>query len=123
MVVSVVYQTKNVHSSLLSCCDWYFKNSRIKYKMIKKEGLGKNQITYMKHIKIQSYHMGFVFIPKYMIWKGKQCVHIHSQIIRYHTVNVYCDIVPNFQTLIFLTNKHMISITKPVLQYFLTFTI
>ena len=34
------------------------KKSKIKAKIIKTEGLGKNQITNMKHIKIRSCHMG-----------------------------------------------------------------
>ena len=43
----------SIHSLLLSWRDRYFKNSKIKYRMIKAEGLVKNHITYMKHIKIQ----------------------------------------------------------------------
>ena len=45
--------TKSIHSSLISWCDRYLKNSRIKAKILKVEGLVKNHITYMKHIKIQ----------------------------------------------------------------------
>ena len=44
---------KSVHASLLSRRDWYLKNSNIKEKMIKTEGLMKEKITHMKHIKIQ----------------------------------------------------------------------
>ena len=44
---------KSIHFSLLSWRDRYLKNSRIKSKMLKAEGLVKNHITYMKHIKIQ----------------------------------------------------------------------
>ena len=32
--------------------------------MLKTEGLGKKKIEYMKHIKIQSCHMGVIFMPK-----------------------------------------------------------
>ena len=44
---------KSIHSSLLSWRDRYLKNSRIKSKMIKAEGLARNHITYIQHIKIQ----------------------------------------------------------------------
>ena len=44
---------KSIHSSLLSRRDNYLKNSKIKPKMLKPEGLMKRQITYTKHIKIQ----------------------------------------------------------------------
>ena len=86
-----------------------FLKSNIKAKMLKTEGLGENQIAYMKHIKIQSCHMGVIFIPKHMIWQRRQCVHIHSQIMHYPTVNLSCDVVPNVQKLIFLTKKNMIN--------------
>ena len=42
---------KSIHSSLLYWRDRYLKNSKIKAKMCKTEGLVKNHITYMKHIK------------------------------------------------------------------------
>ena len=69
----------------------------IKSKMLKKEGLGKNKTAYMKHIKIRSYHIGVIFTPNNLIWQRIQCVHIHSQIMHYHTVNFYCNVVPNVQ--------------------------
>ena len=43
---------KSIHSSLISWRGRYLKNSEIKAKMLKAEGLLKNHITYMKHIKI-----------------------------------------------------------------------
>ena len=67
--------------------------------------------------------MGVIFTPKHMTWKRHQCVHTQSQTIIYHTRNVYCDVVPNFQVLIFLTRKQMISIPTPVLQFDFTFII
>ena len=91
--------------------------------MLKTEGLGGKQIAYMKHIKIQLCHMGVIFKPKHITWQRKQCVHTHSHIICYHTGNVYCDVVPNVQALIFLTRKQMISIPTPVLQFAFTFII
>ena len=45
--------SKSIHSSLLSWRDRYLKNSRIKSKMLKVEGLVRNHITYIQHIKIQ----------------------------------------------------------------------
>ena len=36
---------KSIHSSFLSCCDRYLKNSRIKGKMLKGEGLVKKHIS------------------------------------------------------------------------------
>ena len=85
--------------------DGGLKKSRISAKMLKKEGLGKNQIAYMKHIKIQSCHMGVIFTPNHMTWQSQQCVHTHSHIMCYHTGNVYCDVVPNVQALIFPTSE------------------
>ena len=42
---------KSINSSLLSWCDRYLKNSKIKEKIIKSDCLLKKNITYMKHIK------------------------------------------------------------------------
>ena len=69
----------------------------------------------MKHIKIQSRHIGIIFTPNQMTWKRQQCVHTHSQIMRYHTENMYYDVVPNVQALTFVTRKHIISIPTPAL--------
>ena len=44
---------KSINSSLLSWCDRYLKNSKIKSKMTKAEGLVRKHITYIQHIKIQ----------------------------------------------------------------------
>ena len=60
--------------------------------------------------------MGVIFRPKHMTWQRQQCVHTQSQTMRYHTGNVYCDVVPNFQALTFLTRKQIIIIPTPVLQ-------
>ena len=57
--------------------------------MPKIEGIGKNKIAYMKLIKIQSFHMGVIFIPKHMTWQMQQCVLTHSLIMRSHTGNMY----------------------------------
>ena len=95
------------------------KNSRIKSKMIKTEGLVKKKIAYTKQIKIRSCHMGFIFTPNNLIWQRKQCVHIHSQIMNYHTGKVSCDVVPNVQALIFLMKKQMINIPTLVHQFVL----
>ena len=99
------------------------KNSSIKAKNLKKEGLGGNQIAYTKHIKIQSCHMWVIFTPKHMIWQRQEFVHIHSYIMRYHTGNVSLDFVPNVQVLIFLTKKQIISIPTQVLPFVFAFII
>ena len=44
---------KSIHSSLLSWRDRYLKNSRIKDKILKAEGLVRKHTTYIQHIKIQ----------------------------------------------------------------------
>ena len=67
--------------------------------------------------------MGVVFTPKHLTRKRQQCVHTHIQIMLYHTGNVYCNVVPNFQALIFLTRKQMSSIPTPVLQFVFAFII
>ena len=84
---------------------------------------GKRKSTNTKLIKINSCHMGVVFMPNIMIWQRQQCVHTHSKIMRYHTENVYCDVVPNIQELILLTRIHIISIPTQVLQFVFTFII
>ena len=82
-----------------------FKNSRISDKILKTEGMGENKIAYMKHIKIQSCHMGVIFTPNNMTQQRQKCVHTHSHIMRYHTGNLYFGVVPDVQSLIFLTRK------------------
>ena len=89
--------------------------------MLKTEGLGGDYLAYMKHIQIQSCHMGIIFTPKHITFQRQQCVHTHSHIMRYHTGNVYCNFVPNIQALIFLTRKQMISIPTLFLQFGFTF--
>ena len=120
MLVNVAYIPKvYIHH----CCHGdigILKNSKISAKMLKTEGLRKNKITYMKHIKIQSCHMGVIFMPKHITWQRQKYVHTHSYIMRYYTVNEYCDVVPNVKALIFLTRKQMISILTPVLQFVFT---
>ena len=91
--------------------------------MIKTEDLVKNQISYMKHIKIQSCVMGVILMPKHITWQRQQCVLTNSLIMRYHTGNVYWDVLPNVLVLIFLTRKQMISIPTPVLHFVFTFMI
>ena len=44
---------KSIHYSLLSWRDRYLKNSRIKDKILKAEGLVRDHINYIQHIKIQ----------------------------------------------------------------------
>ena len=67
--------------------------------------------------------MDIIFTPNNMTWQRQECVHNPSQIMRYHTGNVYCDLVPNVQALIFPTSKQMIRIPTPVLQFVFTFII
>ena len=88
--------------------------------MLKIEGPKKKKISYTKHIKIQSYHMGVIFMPKRMICQRQKYVHIHSQIMHYHNGNVCCDVVRNVHVLILLTKKQMINI--PMLDLQLDFT-
>ena len=49
--------------------------------------------------------MGIIFMTKYITWQRQKCVHTHSQIMHYHTGNVYCNVVSNFQALILLNRK------------------
>ena len=92
-------------------------------KLSKQEVWGKSKFAYMKLIKIHSCHTGVIFTPRHMTRKRQQCVHTHSQIMRDHIGNVYCDVVPNSQALIFPPSKQMISIPTTVLQFVLTFII
>ena len=73
----------------------------------------KNMVmTHGRHIYAKAYDMAKV-----------TCMNTHSHIMRYNTGNVYCDVVPNVQSLIFLTRKQIISILTPVLQFVFTFII
>ena len=67
--------------------------------------------------------MGVIFMPKHMIWQRQQCVHIRSEIIHYHTGNVYYYVVPNVHVLILLTKKQMISIPTQLLQFVFKFIV
>ena len=67
--------------------------------------------------------MGVIFMTNHLIWQGQQCMRIHSHIMHYHIGNVYYDVVPNVQALIFLTKKQMINIPTLVLQLYFTFII
>ena len=118
VVANVAYLPKVCINHYLHGVIVILKKSRISAKMLKTEDLGKKQTAFMKLIKIQSCHMGFIFTPKTMAWKRQKCVHTHILIMRYHTGNVYWDVVPNVLALIFLTRKQMISIPTPVLQFF-----
>ena len=123
VVVNVAYLPK------LRICHCYhgviviFKNSWISSKNFKTEGLGEEKIVYMKLIKIQTSQMDVILAPRHITWQRQKCVHTHSQIMCYHTGNVYCDVVTNIQALIFLTRKHVISIPTPVLRFVFTFII
>ena len=103
---------KSIHSSLLSWRDRYLKNWKIKSKILKAEVLVRNHITYMKHIKIQWFHMVVIFMTKHLIWKMLQCVHIHSLIMHFHTVNVYCIFLSTVHVSILLTKKHIKNMKK-----------
>ena len=98
-----------------------WKNSKIKAKILKVEGLARKNITYMKHIKIQWCHMNVIFTPKHMIWHKLQCAHILSLIMHLHTGKVYCGAVPNVHVSIFLTKKQIICINRQHPQYGFTF--
>ena len=49
--------------------------------------------------------MGFIFMPKYLIWKMRKCALILTVIMHYHTGNVYYDAVPTVNVSILLTMK------------------
>ena len=85
--------------------------------MLKTEGLVKNKIAYMRHIKIQLFHMDIIFMPKHLMWKRLQCVHILSLILNCHTDNVYFNAVLTVHVSILLTKKHIISIQTQHPQY------
>ena len=123
MVVNVAYLPKvcirHYHHGVI----FIRKNSRISEKILKTEVLGKNKIAYMKLIKIQSCYMGIIFTPKHMTWQRQSCVLTHSLIMRYHTGNVYWDVVTNVPVLILFASKQMISIPTLVFQFVFIFII
>ena len=108
---------KSIHSPSIYSRDRYLKNSNIKAKMLKAEGLVKNHTTYMKYIQIQSCHRYVLFMPKHLIWHKLQCAHILSLIIHFHTGNVYYGAVPTVYVSIFLTKKQIIRIQTQHPQY------
>ena len=84
-----------------------WKNSKIKFKMLKAEVLVREHITYMKHIKIQWCHMGVIFMPKHLICKMLQCAHILSLIMHFYSANMYWGVVTTVHVSIFLTKKQI----------------
>ena len=117
MIGNFAYLTKVYIHHFYYGVIFILKSLRIKAKIPKTEGMGGNQITYMKHIKIRLCHMRVIFAPKHMVWQRQQFVRIHSQIMHYHTGNISCDVVSNVQVLIFLNKKQMINILTLVLQF------
>ena len=85
--------------------DWYLKE--LKYQNHNSQNRMSNEQanriyeTFKNSVMPHGHHI----YDKAHMWKMQQCVHIHSQIVHYHTGNGYCDVVPNVQVLIFLTKK------------------
>ena len=115
--------SKIIHSSLLSWCDQFKKNQGSKPKFSTQKVWGKSKFTNMKHINIRSCHIGVIFRTNNLIWHRQKCVRIYIQIMYYHIGNVSYDVVPNSQSLIFLTKKHMINIPTLVHQFVFAFII
>ena len=65
--------------------------------------------------------MGVIFMPKHLIWQRLQIAHILSLIIHFHTVNLYCGVVPNVHVSILLTKKQIKNINKQHPQLGFTF--
>ena len=107
---------KRIHSSLLSWRDRYFEKFKDQIQNVQNRSSGGKS----NHI-YETYKN--TFMPHGHHIQRQRCVNIHSQIINYHTGNLYCDVVPNVQALIFLTRNQMISIPTPVLQLFFIFII
>ena len=110
LVMNVVYLPRVFVPHYYYAVIGIFKNSEIKSKIIKTEGLAKKKIQYMKHIKIQSCHMGIIFMPKHLMWQRLQCAHILSLVMHFHTGNYYFRAVPTFHVSISLTKKQIIRV-------------
>ena len=123
MVTNVAYLKKVcIHHYYHDVID-ILKTQGSQPKFSKQKVWGKSKFTYMNIIKIKSCHMGVIFTPNDMKWQRQQCVHTHSQTMRYDTRILYCDVVPNVKALILLTRKQIIIIPTPVLQLVFTFII
>ena len=110
------------YTFIISILAWFiFEKLKNKSKILKAEGLVKNYITYMKHIKIQWCHMGVIFMSKHLKWQRLQCAHILSLIMHFHNGNVYCAVVLSVHISIFLTNKQMKNMKKQHPQLGFTF--
>ena len=67
--------------------------------------------------------MEVIFMPKHQIWKMRQCAHILSLSMHFHTGNVYCNAVLTVLVSIFLTNKQLKNMKKQHPQLGFTFII
>ena len=121
MVVNVAFMLKVYIHHFYPGVIGIWKNSRIKAKIPKSEGLVRKQIIYIQHIKIQLCHMGVIFMPKHLIFQMQKCALIHILIMHYHTGNVYCGAVPTVLVLISLTNKKLKNMKKKHPQLGFTF--
>ena len=60
-------------------------------------------------------------MPKHHIWQMRQCAHILSLSMHFHTGNVYCGAVLTVLVSIFMTKKQLKSIKKQHPQLGFTF--
>ena len=114
---------KSMHSSLLSWRDSYLKKLKDLSQNAQNRRSGEKANRIYKTYKIQSCHMSVIFKPKNMIWQSQKFMQPHSLIMRYHTGNVYWDVVPNVLESTLLNRKQMIIILTPFLQFILIFII
>ena len=78
---------KSIHSLLLSWRDRYLKKLKDLIKILKTEGLGKEKITYMKHIKIKSCHMPHghhIYAKSHYMAKATMCAYSQSDHVLPH---------------------------------------
>ena len=80
---------KSIHSSLISWRDRYLEKRKYQIQNAQSRRSGEKLHHIYETYKIQSFHMGVIFMSKHLIWHKLQCAHILSLLMYFHTGNVY----------------------------------
>ena len=71
---------KSIHSSSLSCRDWYFKKLKDQSQNSQNRKSGE-KLNFTYEIYKNTVMQGFISIPKHLICKRQKCFQIHSHIM------------------------------------------
>ena len=115
--------SKSIHLLLLSWCNRYLKNRKDQNQNAQSRRSWENENHIYETYKNMVMPHGRHIYAKASDMENSKCVRIQIQIMHYHNGNLSCNVVPNDQSLIFLTKKRMINILTLVLQFVFTFII